>query len=141
MTAEPVFLPLAPHIAKSIGKTADGVYRQMEQASIANMEAAAELGGGDTSDYAALKITDMPDYLRPGDTAAKMRDNPVAQHMATSGQGGFQGIAGMTGAEHAANTKIGAFPHQGEATRQNMVMGHQSRARVVESAGRVGRSK
>ena len=141
MTVEPVFVPTAPHIAKSIGRTADGVYRQMEQASIANMEAAAELGGGDTSDYAALKITDLPDYLRPGDTAAKMRDNPVVQHMTATGQGGFQGINGMTGAEHAANTKIGVFPHAGEATRQGLVTGHHARARGIETAGRIARAK
>jgi hypothetical protein len=141
MTAEPAFVPVAPHIAKTISKTADGVYRQMEQASVANMEAAAELGGGDTSDYAALKITDLPDYLRLGDTAAKMRDNPVAQHMTATGQGGFQGVNGMTGQQLAANTGSGLFPHAGEATRQGLVMGHHTRARVIETAGRIARSK
>jgi hypothetical protein len=139
MTVEPVFVPSAPHIARSIGQTADGVYRQMEAASAANMEAAAELGGGDAADYSAAKITDMADYLRPGDVAAKMPNNPVAQHMANSGQGGFQ--PGMTGAEFAASAVQGAFPRQGETTRQNLITGHQSRARQVEQAGRIARSK
>lgn len=139
MTVEPVFVPLAPHIARTIGKTADNVYRQMETASVANMEAAAELGGGDTSDYSALKLTDMADYLRPGDVAAKMRENPVAQHMTNTGQGGFQ--PGMTGAEYAANVKVGAFPRQGETTRVDLVSGHSARARGVEAAGRIGRAK
>jgi hypothetical protein len=139
MTAEPAFMPVAPHIARSIGKTADNVYRQMEEASTANMEAAAELGGGDTSDYNALKISDMADYLRPGDVAAKMRTNPVAQHMANTGQGGFQ--PGMTGADYAANVRVGAFPRQGESTRVDLVSGHSARARGVERAGRIARSK
>ena len=141
MNAEPVFVQVAPHIARSIGKTADGVYRQMEQASKENMAAAAELAGGDAADYDALKISDLADYLRPGDTAAKMRDNPVAQHMTATGQGGFQGINGMSGAQLAANTGSGVFPHQGDATRQDMVMGHATRARAVETAGRIARSK
>lgn len=141
MTAEPMFVPLAPHIARTIGKTADNVYRQMEDASRANMEAAAEIAGGDVSDYDAMKITDMADYLRPGDVAAKMRENPVAQHMANTGQGGFQPVNGMTGQQLAAGTTQGVFPHQGEATRLDLVGGHQSRARQVEAAGRLARSK
>lgn len=139
MTAEPVFVPLAPHIGRTIGKTADNVYRQMETASVANMEAAAELGGGDTSDYSALKVSDMADYLRPGDVAAKMPANPVSEHMAKTGIGGFQ--PGMTGAEYAANVRVGAFPRQGETTRVDLVSGHSTRARGVEAAGRIGRAK
>jgi len=141
MNVEPVFVPSAPHIAKTIGKTADNVYRQMEKASVDNMAAAAELAGGDAADYGALKIDDMADYLRPGDTAAKMRENPVAQHMSATGQGGFQGVNGMTGAQLAANTGSGLFPHQGTRTQEGLVMGHQQRARAVESAGRIARSK
>jgi hypothetical protein len=139
MTAEPVFVPTAPHIARSIGKTADSVYRQMETASRDNMEVAAEIAGGDTSDYNAMKIDNLADYLKPGDVAAKMPTNPVAQHMANTGQGGFQ--EGMTGAEYAKSAAQGAFPRQGETTRQNLITGHNSRARQVEQAGRIARSK
>lgn len=139
MNVEPVFVPLAPHIGRTIGKTADNVYRQMEEASAANMEAAAELGGGDTSDYSALKVSDMADYLRPGDVAAKMPANPVSEHMAKTGVGGFQ--PGMTGAEYAANVRVGVFPRQGETTRVDLVSGHSARARGIEAAGRIGRAK
>jgi hypothetical protein len=141
MMVEPVFVPVAPHIAKSIGKTADRVYRQMEEASVANMAAAAEAVGGDAADFGSGKITDMADYLRPGDIAAKMRDNPVAQHMAQTGQGGFQGVNGMTGQDLAKTTGTGLFPHAGEATRQGLTMGHHGRARMVEAAGRIARAK
>lgn len=137
MTAEPVFVPTAPHIAKTIGKTADTVYRQMEQAGETRAQVAAEATGGDISDFAALKVSDMADYLRPGDIAAKIPDNPVSQAMRNSGQGGFQPLGGMSGADFAANTTQGAFPHAGEATRRNLVTGHAERARVIE--GRMSR--
>lgn len=141
MMAEPVFVPQAPHIARTVGKSADGVYRQMEEASKDRAELAAELGGGEAKDYESLKITDLADYLRPGDVAAKIPENPVSRQMANTGQGGFQPVAGMTGAEFAAGTARGAFPRQGEATRQDLVSGHATRARVTEAVGRLGRSK
>lgn len=133
MTQEPVFVPVAPHIARSIGKTADNVYRQMEEASVANMAAAAELAGGDAADFGAGKITDMADYLRPGDVAAKMPDNLVSRHMANTRQGGFQ--PGVAAAEYTQTTGVGAFPRQGEVTRTDMVSSHSARARQVEARG------
>ena len=135
----PVFEPAAPHLGKTIGRTADQVYRQTEAASVAAAEMAATVGGGDASDYAAMRVTNMADYLRPGDIAAKMSDNPVAQVMANSGQGGFQPLGGMSGADYAAGTSQGAFPRRGEATRQALVQGHQQLARVVEGQGRIRR--
>lgn len=91
--------------------------------------------GGDISDFAGLKVTDMADYLRPGDIAAKIPDNPVSQAMQNSGQGGFQPLNGMSGAEFAANTTQGVFPRAGEATRQHLVSGHTERARAIEATG------
>jgi hypothetical protein len=135
MSAEPVYVPEAPHIAKSIGKTADQVYRQTEQASLDNMVAAAELTGGDISDFAAMKVTDMPDYLRAGDTAAKFqvdKNSPVVQAL-ERGAGGFQG---QTGAEYAATVGQGIFPHRGEQTRQYVGSGHRDMARAMEARGR-----
>lgn len=137
LTAEPVFVPEAAHIAKTIGRTADQVYRQMEASSRDNMQAAAELTGDDVADYRAMQITDMPDYLRDGDVAAKMplANNVVAQAL-SAGRGGFgPGLAGMTGAEYAANTAEGAFPRAGDATRQALTATHTGRARAVESTG------
>lgn len=141
MKAEPIFVPTAPHIARSIGKTSDSIYRQIETASAERAELAAELGGGEAKDYTALKVTNMNDYLRPGDIAAKLPPNPVSQAMAATGQGGFRPLGGMTGAEFALGTRSGPVPHRGEAMRQLAVGGHAARARAVETAGRLARAK
>lgn len=141
MRGEAKEMPAAPAIARTIGKTADGVYRQMEIASAANAEAAAELGGGEAKDYAGLRVTNLADRLRPGDVAAKMPDNPVSRHMVATRQGGFSPVAGMSGADFAAGTARGDFPRQGEATRQELVRSHSDRARVTEAVGRMGRAK
>lgn len=133
MTQEPVFVPTAPHIRRSIGTTADTVYRQMEEASVANMAAAAELTGGDAADFGAGKITDMADYLRPGDVAAKMPDNPVSRHMANTRQGGFQ--PSPAAAQYSADAQKGVFPRQGEMMRSDTVSTHTARARQVEARG------
>ena len=130
------FIPAAPHIPRSIGKTADMVYRQMEAASLTNMELASQIGGGDKSDISAAKITDLGDYLREGDVAAKMPETPAA-----SGQGGFQPLNGMTGAQYAAATGNGAFPHAGEMMRRDVTSHHLQMARFVETTGRIAKSK
>jgi hypothetical protein len=135
------FMPAAPHLAKTIGKTADNVYRQTEAASLAHIEAAAEMTGGDKSDFSAMKVTNMADYLRPGDIAAKMANNEVAKHMTATGQGGFSPALGMTGAQYASATKEGLFPHTGEIMRQDITSAHQQRARQVERLGQLGRHK
>lgn len=132
-----VFAPAAPHIGKSIGRTGDSVYRQMEQAGQDHMHMAAEIAGGQASDYQGLNLTDMPDYLRPGDIAAKISDNPVTQAMAaTPGGGGFQGFSAGSG--FAAATTQGAFPRRGEQTRQYLTSSHEDRARLIESTGKRG---
>jgi hypothetical protein len=136
---ELTFIPASPHVAKTIGKTADRVYRMAEETSAANAEAAAAMTGGDASDFSAMKITNMADYLRPGDVAAKMPETPVSKVINGQGQGGFQPFGGMTGAQFAATTGQGAFPHAGEATRAALSAGHSQRARMVEARGNIGR--
>lgn len=133
------FIPAVPHIARSIGRSADQVYRAMESSSEANAQAVASITGGDAADVSAMKITNLSDYLRPGDVAAKMPVTPVTQNM--KGQGGFQPLMNMTGAEFAAQTSQGLFPHSGEATRQFITSGHSQRARQTQRNGELGRHK
>ena len=135
VTVDPAFVPAAPHIGRSIGRTADQVYRQMEVASADAAASAAAFAGDSPADHAVMKISDMADYLRPGDTAAKMRDNPIAQMM-SAGQGGFQGLGGLSGADFAAGVAQGAFPRRGEATRQSLVADHHQLARAMEGPRR-----
>jgi hypothetical protein len=135
---EITFIPAAPHIERSIRKTADDVFRQTEAASIANAAAVEEITGMEAN---AMKVTNMGDYLRPGDVAAKMPVTPTAQLVNGQGQGGFQPLMGMTGKDFARATGEGAFPHAGDATRQLLTQGHSQRARMVEAAGNVGRHR
>lgn len=81
------------HITQSV----DGMYKQMEDGSVARMEAAAQQFGGDPSDYASLKITDMNDNMREGDIAAKTPSTPVTQQMdALSKNPNYKGGVGFT---------------------------------------------
>ena len=130
-----VFVPAVPHIGKTIGRSGDQVYRAMEDSSAANAEAVSAITGEDASN---MKITNMADYLRPGDQAAKMSTSAVALN---KGQGGFSPLMGQTGAQFAAATGNGAFPHTGELTRRFLSEGHVDRARQVQRNGEMGRHK
>lgn len=138
--ATPVFVPQAPHIERSIRSTADKVYRQMEDASYANAELAGEITGDGASDHAALKVTNLQDYLRPGDVAAKMPETAVSKAMGSK-QGGFQPLMNMTGRDFAAATGQGAFPHTGSQMSNLITSGHAQRAREVQRAGELGRHR
>lgn len=133
-TPELTFVPEAPHVAKTIGKTADNVYRMMEETSVHNARAVEEMTGVEASN---MKITDAQDYLRPGDQAAKMPSAPAAA--ISNGQGGFQPLMGQTGRDYAAAASQGAYAHAGEATRQLLASGHSQRARMVQAKGEIAR--
>lgn len=107
----------APHIKNRVIVAAvDGTYRAMEEASEANMYAAAEAAGCDVSDMASLKITDMKDNLREGDVAA-MPINPASQTMAAApGIFGFQAQQQGAGFAAAAHTGPHAFAGLNAAT-------------------------
>lgn len=136
---QPVFVPQAPHIGRTIGKTADAVYRQHEAASADHAEVMAQMAGGSASDYP--KITNLADSLREGDIAGKMPSNPVSQAMANQHAGGFQPLLGRSGADYAVNTTQGVFPRSGELARRDLVSNHSARARVFEEMGRISRTK
>jgi len=65
----------------NIARSADKVYRDLEDSSAARGEAA-----GDPS----LKITDMQDNLREGDVAVKMPNNAVSQYAQQANHQFFQ---------------------------------------------------
>ena len=138
--AEPIFVPAAPHIERSIRSTADNVYRGMEAASVANAEAAAEITGDSVEDHSALKISNLGDYLRTGDVAAKMPETAVSKAMA-SNAGGFKPLNNMTGKDYAAATGQGMFPHAGAAMSDIIRNGHTLRERQFQRAGELGRHR
>jgi len=129
----------SPHIAKSIGKVADQVYRDMEDGATQRANMAAEHLGVDASEMSAMKITDMKDNMREGDTANGVAANPVSTFMQQTGVGGMQSATNAAG--YAAATRVGAFAGAGEAVRQGVVQGHQQRAAQVARAGHLGSFK
>lgn len=112
-----------PSIRTMRTRIMDKTYRDMEAGSEKRMELAAQVGGGSPSDYSALKITDMKDNLREGETAAVPVRNAVTEHMARTGQGGFVGGDG-TGYSGAVQT--GPFPNAGARMRTSVQQYHSS---------------
>lgn len=125
----------APHIAKSIGKAGDATYRGMEVAAEERIQEAARLTGQPESDFKDMKITNLKDNLRAGDTAdiapppnevsTMIRENPNVF--------GFQGgspIGGMPGnptpAAMAAAAHTGADAYAGLQARTMLKQHHQA---------------
>lgn len=116
----------APHIARSIGKVADGVYRAMEETSAIRAEAAGS---------PALKITDMRDNTRAGEHSAAAVNNPVSQFMAQTGAGGHV----SNGAEYARATRSGPYAGAGSSIMQQVTSQHGRLAPVMTQAGMQGK--
>lgn len=127
----------SPHITKSIGKTADGVYRAMEEGSQARAAMAAEASGASVEDMSAMRITDMKDNAREGETAVASADNAVSQFMASTHIGGMQ--SAEAGAQFAATTNTGPYARAGAAAAKTALAGHSQRAQQVVAAGQMGR--
>ena len=126
----------APHIAGLAGKSGDQVYRAMEESSAYRADVAAEQLGVSSSDVAAMKVTDMKDNMREGDTAAVSVQNEVSRHMQTTGVGGLQQNAQAHGAIQMArqNGLTGA----GNAAREGIVAHHKRIEQSVVANGRMG---
>lgn len=103
-------------------KATDELYRAIEKGSEHRIEAAAEMSGGDKSDFASLKITDLASTKHEGDVAAKPVVNELTQHMAARNWQPFQNSAQV--AEYAAGTKAGPHPHAGVRYGLNSVQKH-----------------
>lgn len=69
----------APHIEKSIRRAGDATFRQMEGQAEERMDMAAEMTGMDRGEFNDLKITDIKDNLREGDTADVTVNNDVSR--------------------------------------------------------------
>jgi hypothetical protein len=58
-----------PHLSKTIGAVADKVYRDIENSSLVRQQMAAGAAGVPLAEMDAMKVTNLRDNLRPGDTA------------------------------------------------------------------------
>lgn len=129
----------APHIAKSIGKVADNVYRQMETASKVRAEMAAEALGESASDMTAMKITDMRDNTRAGEISAPPVYNPVSAALDQRRSVTPVGLQDASAAsQFAADTRKGAYAGAGVRALDNVRANHSREVPRVIAAGRAG---
>ena len=127
----------APHIAKTIGKVADQVYRDMETSSQHRAQLAADHLGEDVADQSAMRVTNLRDDARPGEIAAVAPRNEVTQFMAQTGQGGMADTSAAQ--NYAAATRVGPFAGAGMNTLDSLVKpGHARKAAQLIAAGTVG---
>ncbi len=115
------------------GSNPDKLYRAMERASEDNQERAAEQLGVDKSEMSAMRITDMKDGLREGDTAAKLPapKAPIAIQ-------NFQDTA--LAQEYARSTQVGPYAGAGVAAMQGVTANHRAIAHQVTAAGQVNKA-
>lgn len=119
----------APHIEKSIRRAGDATFRQMEGQAEERMDMAAEMTGLDRSEFNDLKITDIKDNLREGDTANVEVHNDVTKAMevapdnygfrpqmapmAAGGGGSIPDARGITPLQYASAAATGPHPYAG----------------------------
>jgi DNA-directed RNA polymerase subunit RPC12/RpoP len=123
------------------GKSGDAVYRAMEQSSEYRAQLAAKESGMDVKDFAALKMTNMKDNMREGDTSAIMPVTPVSQAMEqTRGVTGFnRGAMSGDNQKFIADAQTGPYRGAGNAARQNVVSMHQRTAAQTVASGQINK--
>src|SRR5215469_1419802 len=101
-----------PSLRSATTKATDKVYRDMETASIHRAEQAAAMAGVPVSEMSHLKITNLRDNVRNGETYAMPVKNAVTDAMDTMRMNGMQ--AGFVdGSGFAANVNQGFAPRAG----------------------------
>lgn len=125
-----------PAIGRSIAKSADNVYRAMEQGAEFRAEMARETIGLSTEEANAMKLTDMRDNARAGETSDIPVVNPVSQAMAAAPPGayGFQGAAGLG---YSGTVAQGPFPNAGAHAQAAVRAAHAEFAARSGQAGAV----
>jgi len=126
----------APHIARSIGKVADNVYRAMEESSAHRAEMAAEAMGESASEFNAMKVTNIRDDARAGESSVVTANNAVSQFMGQNRIGGH--MPRETAAEYAQATRTGPYAGAGLAAVRQVTQNHASLAPRVVRAGNLG---
>lgn len=129
-----------PHIAKSIGKVADTVYRDMETGSQVRAEMAAEMLG-ESAQQTAVGMTDMKDSMREGDSAAAMPVSPEMRSFVNNNPNVMSMKDSETGAQYAAATRQGIAAGEGDWIRSQVQRNHHITTASVVRSGELGRSK
>jgi hypothetical protein len=125
-----------PHIGKPIKNVVDDGYRAMEQGSIDRANMAMEEFGLDTAAANEMKLTNMKDGLREGDTSFIPVNNEVSRAIdqAPPGSFGFQGGA-ATGLGYSASVATGPLPNAGGRTAALLREKHRE---FTSTAGHTG---
>lgn len=125
-----------PHIGKPIRGIVDNQYRDMEQGSIDRANIAMEEFGLDTAAANEMKLTNMKDGLREGDTSYIPVNNEVSRAIdqAPPGQFGFSGGAAQ-GIGYSASVPTGPLPNAGGRTAALLREKHRQ---FTASAGHTG---
>jgi hypothetical protein len=111
-----------PHLGLSIKKTVDDMHRQMEEGAQFRMDLAQEKYGLDSADVAAMKLGDMKDGLRMGDTSDVPVQNDITRVMEAAPPGIFGFQAGGIG--YSGTVAEGPFPNMGARTQKMIREAH-----------------
>ena len=135
MGGGPIERPTSAHIAKAIGKVGDQTYRQLETASDARIQMAAEITGQDASEFNDMKLTNLKDNAQVGEVSAPpeflTQSTEVHRAMETAPPEtvGFQG----NGAQYALGR-----PDAGIATATSISSMHSKIVNATVAGGRRG---
>lgn len=123
---------VAPHIAKSIGRTVDALHRDMEDGEKFRADMAREKFGLDADEARQLVATNSLDSLREGDTSAMPVNNAVSQAMEAAPQAyGWTGGAAQ-GAALSPMVQSGPYANAGAKAMQQIRAVHPA---MVASSG------
>jgi hypothetical protein len=103
-----------PALRSATSSTPDKVFREMEEKSIARAEAAASMAGVPVAEMSHLKITDLRDNVKDGETYAKPVQVSAGMQGKWVGGGPEYGAAAASGAVTVnGKTTQGVYPHAG----------------------------
>ena len=113
----------SPHIGLPIRNTVDALHRNMEAGAEFRAQQAQEQFGLDTDDANMLKLGDMKDGLREGDTSNIEVRNDITKVMEAAPPGMF-GFRGEQGVGYSQPVSSGPFPNMGARTQKAVREAH-----------------
>lgn len=125
--------PASPLISKPQNQSLDKTYRSMEAASYARAEEAASMLDVPVSEVSSIRMTDMKDNVRAGETSAVLPPPPKAIPTAAPM------TANTVGAATAAMTRQGPLAGAGNSFLDTKIRrSHASTAASVQRNGQQG---
>lgn len=124
-------------IGKAQHKTLDSVYRNLESSSAARAQEAADMQGCSVADMSMIKVTNMKDNLREGDTSfIAPSPAPVQTYSPPpSNIRPMDGSAGLATAQMIKTQQGGSIGHQ---VMGGLKQNHNMRASQMQRAGQMG---